>query len=104
MCQIFVTIFVTDYSALLTGQEAHIYWMLNVNLKCGALTSGPYQRDIRDYEQVSHGCLINTTCQEMEMSFVQISDVTFCELLMIRLIDANWEIPLAWFGTQGLVA
>lgn len=78
--------------------------MPKVNLKCTVITSGPYQRDVREYEQVGHGCLINTTRQEMEMSFVQISNVKFCELLMIRLIDANWEIPLAWFGTQGLVA
>lgn len=90
MFSIFVLIFVVVVVVVATCQQC----MLKVNLKCTEITSDPYQRDIGDNEQVVEPrervkCLINTTCQEMEMSFVQISDVKFSELLMIRLIDAN---------------
>lgn len=60
-------------------------------LKCTVKTSEAYQRDIKDNEQVGGKCLIDTTCQGMEMNRVQISDVTFSEMLMIRFIEANWR-------------
>lgn len=76
--------------------------MLKAILKFTVITSDPCQTDIRDYEQVRPWegikCMINVTCQKMEMSFVQISDVEFLELLMIRLIDANWGS--LWHGLK----
>lgn len=53
--------------------------------------------------------MISTTCQQMEMSLLQISDVRFAELLMIRLIDANrgslWHRlkPRDWWHESRLI-